>query len=302
MITLHPVPQINAACPACSAGLVADGWYMPGMRPLAALGCPACGRRYYGDLPVAQALYTPMLLDAGTGQVFDAHGVPWFAKWLAQAYAARSNEDIGFTVRTNRPVRRPLVLNCLDRLYGHALLKLFNAQYYIDHRPDVDLILLVPRYLQWLVPDGVAEVWSVDLPLRRGAEWNDRLAAQITQRVQEFGACLLSVALPHPHPADVAIQRFTRVAPSDEALWATVTARPVVTFIWRDDRVWGGHDTPMRKLADRLGRAVGAGSARADVQRQHVVALAELLLVAFPSLVFRVVGPGAKDRGRVGRP
>ncbi len=297
MITLHPLPDADFACPACSARLVADGWYMPGMRPLATLACPSCGRRYYGDLRVAQALYTPMLLDAETGAVHDAHGVPWFARWLRDSYAARASDDPVFTVHELRPVARPLLLNCIDRLYGHALLKLFNAQHYLDHHPDRDLIVLVPRYLAWLVPDGVAEVWTVDLPLRRGAEWNDALASSIADRISGFESCALSVALPHPHPGDVDIERFTRVKPAGEDLWRDVPRRPAVAFIWRDDRTWSRPGTPMRRLTERLGRAVGGTlqggtSQAAQAQRARVIALAEGLHGTFPGVRFRVIGPG----------
>lgn len=297
MITLHPVPDADFACPACSARLVAHGWYMPGMRALARLVCPSCGRRYYGDLSVAQALYTPMLLDADTGEVHDAHGVPWFARWLSDSYATRVSSDLDFTVRELRPPRRPLLLDCIDRLYGHALLKLFNAQHYLDHHPDRDLILLVPRYLAWLVPDGAAEVWTIDLPLRRGAEWNDALASKIAQRLSGFESCAISVALPHPHPGDVAIERFTRVKPADEDLWRGVARRPAAAFIWRDDRTWSRPGTPMRKLTERLGRAVGGrdegGSSQGvQAQRARVIALAEGLRGAFPDICFRVIGPG----------
>lgn len=292
MITLHPVPDVDFACPACSARLVAHGWYVPGMRALARLECPSCSRQFYGDLGVAQALYTPMLLDVETGEVHDPHGVPWFARWLRDSYAARVSDDLDVTVRELRPVVRPLLLNCIDRLYGHAVLKLFNAQHYLDHHPDRDLIVLVPRYLAWLVPDGVAEVWTVDLPLRRGAEWNDALASRIAERISGFESCAISVALPHPHPGDVAIERFTRVKPAGEDLWRDVPRRPAVAFIWRDDRVWSGPETPMRRLTERLGRAVGSASQGAQAQRARVIALAESLRVAFPKVSFRVIGPG----------
>lgn len=265
---------------------------MPGMRALADLVCPGCSARFYGDLPCGQGLYTPQLLDAATGEVFDRFGVPWFARWLRDSFADRRTDDLDFTVEEFRPVVRPLLLNCLDKLYGHALLKLFNAQHYLDHHPDHDVVLLLPRYLRWLAPRGVAAVWSVDLPLRRGAEWNDRLADEIARRVAPFASCMLSVALPHPHAEDVDIERFTGVAPCDEERWAQVAHEPTVTFVWRDDRTWGGQGGGLRRLADRLAGGAGRAADRVAAQRERVVALAATLRRSAPALRFVVAGPG----------
>src|SRR5262249_4871053 len=165
MIRLHPVPEAEFTCPACGRELRADDWYVPGMRTLAELTCPGCGRRYFGDLPSGFGLQYPMLLDRETGEVHDPAGVPWFADLLGRSYAERTSAPLPLEVEVHRPLERPILLDCLDGLYGHALLKLLNAQYYLDHGPDFDLVVLLPRWLRWLAPAGAAAVWTVDLPL-----------------------------------------------------------------------------------------------------------------------------------------
>ena len=79
-------------------------------------------------------------------------------------------------------------LNCLDTLYGHGLLKLLNAQHYLEQCPEMELVVLVPHYLRWMVPEGVAEVWTLDLPVRRGVEWNDWVAQKIRQEFDSLEA------------------------------------------------------------------------------------------------------------------
>ena len=305
MIRLHPKPQVQHACPHCREALAVKDWWIPGMRMLAVLDCPRCARQFYGDLPAGHGLYYPMLLEAGTGEVHDAQGVPWFAEWLRDSFAGRVDEPVPFAEEEFRPIRRPLLLNCLDQLYGHSLLKLLNAQYYLDHHPDQDLIVLIPRFLRWLVPKGVAAVWTVDLPLRKGNTWNDWLAKRLHEKIDSFAEAFLSVALSHPHPDDFAIERFTGIAPFDTARWTELLAqRPTVTFIWREDRLWEAArsrvGSELRRWRNQAGRAVlGAQSGatiQARPQERLVAQLGLRLRQSFPGLDFAVAGLGQRGR------
>jgi hypothetical protein len=270
--------------------LSAKGWRIPGMRNLADLLCGLCGREFYGDLAAGQALYTPMLLEKATGAVHDAHGVEWFAGWLRDSYAGRVDEPVPFEVRETRPVTRPVVLlNCLDTLYGHSLLKLLNAQYHLDRHPDVDLVLLVPSALAWMAPDGVAQVWSVGLPLRRGTEWNEWLAREVRRRVEAFGQVSLSQALSHPRPDEFDIERFTRVKPFPLGEWDARLGRTTVTFIWRDDRPWRAQtDAAPPQRRERLRRLIAPKPSKG--QNELVSELAETLRRELPALDFAVAG------------
>ncbi|MET0645765.1 MAG: hypothetical protein ABW208_04035 [Pyrinomonadaceae bacterium] len=296
---LHPVTDAGHECPHCRAHLDVKGWHIPGMRNLAALLCERCGREFYGDLAAGQALYTPMLLEKATGAVHDSHGVEWFAGWLRDSYARRADVPVPFDVEERRDITRPVVLlNCLDTLYGHSLLKLLNAQYYLDRRADVDLVVMVPSLLAWMVPDGVAQVWSVGLPLRRGTEWNEWLAREIRRRVETFGDVSLGHALSHPRPEEFDIERFTRVRPFPLDEWDVRLRRPSVTFIWRDDRPWRAPtvaaSTPGR---ERLKRLIVSQTRPRVGQSDLVSELAEALRRDLPALDFAVAGL-AEDEGR----
>jgi hypothetical protein len=293
MIRLHPIPETEHECPRCAAALEVLGWYMPGMRSLADLRCARCGRAFYADLPAGQALYTPMLLEKETGIVHDSYNVEWFAGWLRDSYARRTDAPLTFEVRQRLPVRREVVLlNCLDTLYGHSLLKLLNAQHYLERRADLDLIVIVPSCLEWMIPDGVAQAWVVGLPLRRGTEWNDWLAGEIRRRIEALSTGVrLSPAFSHPHPDDFRIERFTRVRPFPLEEWEGRLARPLVTFIWREDRLWrerGDAAGLPGKLARRMKRTDG-GVAE---QLRKVLETAEALRREWPSLDFALAGVG----------
>jgi hypothetical protein len=185
-----------------------------------------------------------------------------------------------------------VLLNCLDTLYGHSLLKLLNAQYHLERRADVDLVVIVPSLLAWMVPDGVAQVWSVGLPLRRGTEWNEWLAREIRRRVETFDRVSLSHALSHPRPDEFDIERFTRVKPFPLDEWEARLERPSVTFIWRDDRPWRAPTTnsspPTRR--EQLKRLIASHSQSKVGQDELVSELAEALRRDLPALDFAVAG------------
>jgi hypothetical protein len=296
---LHPVTEAEHECPYCRVRLGVKGWHVPGMRNLADLLCGLCGREFYGDLAAGQALYTPMILEKATGAVHDAHGVEWFAAWLRDSYARRADEPVPFDVRERRAITKPVVLlNCLDTLYGHSLLKLLNAQYYLDRRADVDLVVIVPSLLEWMVPDGVAQVWSVGLPLGRETDWNEWLAREIRRRVEALDSVSLSHALSHPRPDEFDIERFTRVQPFPLGEWDARLERPTVTFIWRDDRPWHTQaEVSPSSRGGRLKQLIASQSKPKASQAELVSELAEALRRDLPALDFAVAGL-AKNGGR----
>ncbi len=293
MIRLHPIPEGTAYnCPYCHTGLAAKGWYIPGMRNLADLACAGCGREFYGDLFVGQALYTPILLDKASGKVHHPFSPFWFADWLEKSYAQRISTTVGFAVESFRTLKTPVLLNCLDTLYGHALLKLLNAQHYLEHCPDMDLVVLVPRFLRWMVPDGVAAIWTIDLPLRRGIEWNDWVGQKIWQQFEKLEGVWLSLAFSHPHPDSYKIEKFTRVRPFPIEEWNNRFRNPKVTFIYREDRLWHYQTRSsayIRRLARKLSRVMGW---MAFKQRRRIVGVAERMRQTLPGLDFAVVGLG----------
>jgi hypothetical protein len=156
---------------------------------------------------------------------------------------------------------------------------------------DVSLIILAPAFLEWMIPDGAAEVWIVELPLRRGTEWNDWLADKITAQLEDVEDVFLSIGFSHPHPDDFDIQKFTGVKPFPLANWADFLKNPRVTFIWRDDRLWetaeadsSGRIGKIKRLLEKKPKNIG--------QLQKVVNFAEALRSTVPTLDFAVVGIG----------
>ncbi len=297
MIHLHPIPDVKHNCPYCTAPLAVRGWHIPGMRNLAKLICSQCKIKFYGDLPSGHGLYYPMLLESKTGIVHDNNSISWFADWLRDSYINRLHSPVEFITENIKLLNRPILLNCLDRLYGHCVLKLLNAQYYLDHCRENSLIVLIPKLLRWMVPDGVAEIWSVDLPLKRSLEWNDFIASEIKRRIEQFDSCHLSLAYSHPHPSDFSIERYTGVKPFPSDRWGAPLKEPVVTFIWRDDRIWcnsffyGNGFGILHRLKQRISKNTII-QLQTKKQKQNIISLAEKLRSTYPKLNFGVAGIG----------
>lgn len=230
MIDLHPVPETDHRCPFCEVALTARSWYMPGMRMLADLVCPECDRTYYGDLPSDHGVFYPGLIEQGTGTLH-APLETWFTDILVEAYDDRRSEEVGLEGGESESIEDPVLLNCLDINYAHCINKLLNAQRHLDRNNGRSLVVTVPKLLEWMVPEGIDAVWTVDISLSDGGQWNDWLAKTIQDRIEEFDRCALSIAYPHPHPAEYDISRFTGVDPFPMDEWVERLSEPTVTFV-----------------------------------------------------------------------
>jgi len=236
MIELQPDLETDFNCPDCGSELSSVGWYMPGMRTLADLECKECEREYFGDLPISQGLVTPCLLEKDSGKIHNPYGGDWFADWLKASYQNRSRDPLLIEKEYKAEITNPIILNCLDRLYGHSVLKLLNSQHYIDQRTEFDLIVLIPSQMDWLVPKGVTGTWSIEMPITSGNQWNEWIAEEIAAFANEFKKVWAGVAFPHPHPKDYTISRFTGVERFNYDQWSRES--PKITYIWREDRCW----------------------------------------------------------------
>lgn len=199
VVDFMPVPDITHDCPVCDHALDADDWHMPGMRPLAVSLCANCDHKFFADLPSGNAVHTPTLLDCDTGETYQPTGESyWFAKWLRESYDEQTDAPVDVTVEGMETVANPAVLNCLDALYGHALLKMLTVQRFIE-KSARDVVVICQPNLRWLVPDDATAVVTVELPLGRGHDWNETLAAKFSDIFADYGNVALCSVDPHPH-------------------------------------------------------------------------------------------------------
>jgi hypothetical protein len=272
-IAIHPTLEVNAKCPHDQSELDILNVAIPGMRNLAEAKCPKCGSQYYVDLPTGQAIWSPAILDQATAEVYDPWNIHWFSQPLREGFLTPVPEQIVPIVHKFFDSDRIIIVNCLDFLYGHSLLKLLNLQSYLDQGDGVGCCILVPTQLKHLVPDGVAEIWEFPIAIKEGHKWYPSLQAWINQQIQSRKECFLSPVYSHPHYETYDLNRFVRNLPDiSEEIRAY---EPIILFSYREDRLWG------RSLM---------------AQQRNLQRLYHQLCTVFPKLAFVLVGFGQQNQ------
>lgn len=241
MTTLRPAPARAGACPRCEGPLDVDRIRYPGWRVLLDGTCERCRHRYLQDLPSGHGLVYPGTLDVTTGETFDPAGATWFSGSLRPYWEQPDARPVELTVDVREPRDAVVLLNCLDPIYGHALLKLLNV------RPGH--VVVVPAALLPLVPGSVTEVWSVDAPVRRFGKWLVELEERWNRQLERFEHVELHPAYPHPHPSTYDVEAL--VAGSEPERFGD----PSIVLSLRDDRPWGDQARNVGRLRDALAEA-----------------------------------------------
>lgn len=296
-VQIHPSIEHQAPCPVCETQMSADGWRIPGMWTLAALSCPTCGRHFLCDLPYGVGALAPCFLEPETGTVRRPGGAQWYADLTAQAWQDRSPQTTELQVQVRRPARNACLINCLIPWWGDAVSLLLRINQ-LARYTHLDLVVLIPANLLWLVPDYVAEVWVYPGGLAATKCWSEGLAEQLQTLVRRFETCCVPRIFQPAHLSQTELESFTSVPPFPRREWLErLAVRPTITFMWRTDRNWSiktdAESTFLTRMP-RFGRLVNRyRSRRAQVEQLcNVIALAEDLRRYLPRLDFAVCGLG----------
>ncbi|MBK9177288.1 MAG: hypothetical protein IPM46_13340 [Flavobacteriales bacterium] len=257
LVPVKPSLFNERTCPKCGADHPrAVGVVFPGVHVLGEYACIACGYAFYHDMPVGFAVDHDVAIGKTDGTMHDTKSAEaWVTEPLREGFRSPSDQEVGIERRVLRACKRVVLLNTLDVLYGHVLLKLWNAEYYLDAHPDLGLVILMPRSFEWLVPKGVAEVWLVDQKLSHAHGWYRSIDRQVKAFLDDYDEVWLGKGYAHPDKSKVDIERFTGVKPFD--IGAFLQAPPQVTFVLREDRLW--FRTSLHKLKYRTMVKLGMG-------------------------------------------
>jgi hypothetical protein len=273
MIRVHPSIESSIKCPSDHAILKLEAVHIPNLHCLAEASCPDCGERYYADLPVGQAIWSPVILNRSTTECHEPLGIDWFSQPLLEGFKNPCDREVVPIVHKFHDADRIIIVNCLDFLYGHSLLKLLNVQRYLDESPDIGCCVLVPSQLVHLVPEGVAEVWEFPVSLKESKQWYPSLAKWITQQIASRKECFLSETYQHPSHNVYDLKRFVKDLPDVSAKVGENS--PVIVFSYREDRCWG------KNLI---------------AQQRNLQKLYDKLAVIFPEMTFVLAGFGKKNK------
>jgi hypothetical protein len=266
---LRDVGQIATPCPECGGTLVIDDVQVGGTPILVDCTCPSCDVRYWLDWPAGHALLHPPIVRQDTGAVFH-DGSQWYARAFVRCLATRSAPVTPpIDVRRSEPRSDTAILvNCVDYLYGHCLLKLFSCLHHLRERPHADVVVIVPRRLTWLVPDAVRSVIDVDIPLGSARGWIGGLDDAVDGVLSGYDTVIVAAA---PSQPPISAEDLAVLGPGFEPqrFWGDESDRPPqVTFVLREDRLWID-DEPLRfRVRRRLSPA--RSRQRLDVARQNL--------------------------------
>ena len=158
--------------------------------------------------PTATAWSYTTTLDLTSGETFDPGGAMSFSNQLRYGWEHPHGDPVNTEESSGQASGGPAVLaNCLDPVYGHAVLKLLGVQRLLE-RGNAAVIALVPAALVPIVPNGVAEAWLVRTPVRRLFGWVLELEEWVAEQLARFEDCRLAALPPHPHPSSFDLGRF----------------------------------------------------------------------------------------------
>ena len=207
--------------------------------------CDLCGEQYLVDLPVGHALWDGVIYNRRRNEVANFRaGLPNNPSWYVTAFRKSLEETPWMSPKIRRHKRsdacRMTVVNCLDSVYGHALLKLLNVQRHLERDSGGTCCVLVPTPLVHLVPDAVAEIWEVEVGFPDAGRWFPNVNEWVHDRIAERKECFLSRAYSHPNPKVYDIARFVKQLPAAPLTYQE--GQPTTVFVWREDdgRLWGG--------------------------------------------------------------
>jgi len=187
LIELKPNTYNKFSCPECkNNNIKVIDIIFQGIHILADCKCNVCNLEFYHDFPVGQALYTPVVMGKINKKIYNKNNRKWFSHPLRYSFSFKNKDKIKIEKKIYFDKKDIIILNCMDYLYGHVLLKLFNAQYYIDNCNDYGLIIIIPKMFKWLLPEGISEAWIIDIDLKETQNWFTELEEFVKEEFKRF--------------------------------------------------------------------------------------------------------------------
>jgi hypothetical protein len=240
-------------CPECQGNLIANDFYIFGWRNLAKGVCGSCKKEFVFDMPAGHGIcYTTFLESKGNKSYFK-EGNSWFTDKFAEKWFEKNQEKIIFNyVKNNKKHEKAIVVNCLDFCYGHSLIKLFSATYYLknNYQQEYDIVILAPKNLLYLMPQEADVVIISQLPFSKMKEFYVDIDGQLKDFFANYSQVCISPTPPHLYAKNYDLKLMNLPDPD--------YSQPIknVCFAYRKDRFWGLSPRCQKKRIERLFSAI----------------------------------------------
>jgi hypothetical protein len=304
LIQIHPKLEASAACPKCQSESVKSRDYLfQGIHVLVDCTCQQCTTRFFHTLPIAHDAITPISISHDGKHVrYDASAKVWLAQPLIDGLLHESSRlAVEIVKRTRKALTdKIIVLNCLDDCFGHSYAKLLNAQQLLHDYPDHSLILLITPNFEWLVPDGVAELWIVPASMRKMKNYITTLQSFVKTAFNNASQVYLSTAKVFHRLEEINSELFLRTKRFDLSLFDSVPY--TITFVLREDRYWHSNklDNVINLALIKFKIKKNFNSYFVWRQDRLVKKAVRLIINAYPHLKVNITGigkPGQSDTG-----
>jgi hypothetical protein len=285
MIQIKPRIDQEGTCPSCSKVVSPFRVLWQGQHTCGVFKCPECNTLFIEDFKMMFSSDASFQVNLSTGELIQLYGnsdyMGWFGKPLGQSIAnPQEYPELVIKIEKIKESKKVVVLNCLDFLYGHSLIKLFDVEFFLEKQSSLGVIMIIPTLLRWLVPAGVAEIWTVNIPLTKMLNFYPQLDQTINKEWERFDLVYLSKGIHQPLFYNGT--KYTGVEKHDFS-----QEKYRITFIWRSDRVW----CPA-KIYLYPGTSPEVILSSLTQQNNNICTLFEGVRTFFPHAIFTIAGLG----------
>ncbi len=228
----------SATCPRCNSLEVNQKQlFFQGIHILRDSICNKCLLKFYQTLPVGHdALFPTQFSKDGEFTVFVPSAKDWLALPLIRSMTSDAALKAEFKVNRRQKFKDIVLVNCLDSCFGHVFTKLWNSVSLVDRHPELGVIVLISSQCEWLVPDQVAEIWLVDLPVKNCNKKIEGLDTFVQDELKHFETVYLSEAYTHLDHQKIDLEKLLKTPRFN--LDEFNTKKPKICFVLRGDRFW----------------------------------------------------------------
>lgn len=279
--------QFDIICENCNSENITIDLIWQGIHICQEIVCKKCDHHIIKTLPIGHDTYFPSKINMKTKIIEgDDRVYKWLSGPLMESVTnPKIDETVTIEFKQKKKFDEILIINCIDYLYGHSLLKLLNTDRENNARNlNTGIVVLIQKPFEWMVPDYIDEVWVVNLPFSKARNYYKQIHEKISTRLNDYQKISLSNSFAHPNNFE--LENYIKVKNSTED--------KRITFIWREDRIWNDNFY-VSKIIQKYPQTKKIFSPYIYIQRNKVIKLFKKLREKLDKdFTFTVVGLGNK--------
>jgi hypothetical protein len=297
LLKIHPLGESRIYNPITGSSCLLEDWVIAGDHTMGQISNSE-GAPLLVPLPYHQGIISSFVFSKNKQTATPSDY--WNSIKFSNHYKNPTQEDA--LIRKSGPAKLDaskgtIVLNCLTPYFGDAVSLLFRCQLVRDKYPSHNLVVIVPKNIEFLVPDFICQVWVFKLSLGKAGDWNLSMAETIKTWVHDLGTHVYIPLIFEPVGLDAnSVTNFTKHAPFPIDYWdKRLEECAHVTFVARTDRMWSP-ELPRTPLHPRILQILSyertIKHVESYIQNIRFIKLAKILKKRFKKINIRIIGQG----------